>query len=63
MFLVHLDVHQLTLIASLTEPFNVLPLRQYSDGVQDGVDFIASAYSDIDKACDDTDDNWHNGIL
>lgn len=30
----------------LEEPFNILPLRQYSDGVRDGVDFIASAYSD-----------------
>ena len=28
--------------------FNILPLRQYSDGVYDGVDFIASAYSDAD---------------
>jgi hypothetical protein len=32
----------------LEEPFNILPLRQYSDGVYDGVDFIASAYSDAD---------------
>jgi len=29
----------------LEEPFNILPLRQYSDGVHDGVDFIASAYN------------------
>ncbi|KAL9187129.1 hypothetical protein ACHAXT_010849 [Thalassiosira profunda] len=29
----------------LEEPFNILPLRQFSDGVHDGVDFIASAYS------------------
>lgn len=32
----------------LEEPFNILPLRQYSDGVYDGVDFIASAYSGHD---------------
>lgn len=32
----------------LEEPFNILPLRQYSDGVFDGVDFIKSAYSDND---------------
>ena len=30
----------------LEEPFNILPLRQFSDGVHDGVDFIASAYSE-----------------
>lgn len=35
----------------LEEPFNILPLRQYSDGVYDGVDFIESAYSD--KESDD----------
>lgn len=27
----------------IEEPFNILPLRQYSDGVYDGVDFIRSA--------------------
>ena len=59
----YINLHSSYSSSSLTEPFNVLPLRQYSDGVQDGVDFIASAYSDIDKACGDTDDNWHNGIL
>lgn len=35
----------------LEEPFNILPLRQYSDGVYDGVDFIASAYSDGEDEC------------
>ncbi|KAL3765045.1 hypothetical protein ACHAWU_009413 [Discostella pseudostelligera] len=34
----------------LEEPFNILPLRQYSDGVYDAVDFIATAYSDNDNA-------------
>lgn len=33
----------------LEEPFNILPLRQYSDGVYDAADFIASAYADIDS--------------
>jgi hypothetical protein len=33
----------------LEEPFNILPLRQYSDGVCDAADFIASAYADIDS--------------
>lgn len=32
----------------LEEPFNILPLRQYSDNVNDSVDFVVSAYS-IDK--------------
>jgi len=46
----------------LEEPFNILPLRQMSDGVYSGVDFVASAYSNDDKG--ETDDtNWHKGIL
>jgi len=32
----------------LEEPFNILPLRQYSDGVYDSVDFIVSVYPDDD---------------
>lgn len=34
----------------LEEPFNILPLRQYSDGVYDTVDFISSTYSDDDHS-------------
>jgi len=34
----------------LEEPFNILPLRQYSDGVYDAIDFIASASSVDDDA-------------
>jgi len=46
----------------LEEPFNILPLRQMSDGVYSGVDFVASVYSNDDKG--ETDDtNWHKGIL
>lgn len=33
----------------IEEPFNILPLRQYSDGVYDGVDFIRSASTFVDK--------------
>ena len=31
----------------IEEPFNILPLRQYSDGVYDGVDFNANKLSII----------------
>ena len=34
----------------IEEPFNILPLRQYSDGVYDGVDFIRSASTITGKA-------------
>lgn len=34
----------------IEEPFNILPLRQYSDGVYDGVDFIRSASTFTGKA-------------
>jgi len=33
----------------IEEPFNILPLRQYSDGVYDGVDFIRSVSKFADK--------------
>ena len=46
----------------LEEPFNILPLRQMSDGVYSGVDFVASVYSNDDKG-DTGDTNWHKGIL
>lgn len=43
------NFHGLFNRVQLEEPFNILPLRQYSDNVNDSVNFVASAYRVVDE--------------